>query len=345
MILEAIDEARMDGATLRKCCALIGLDVRTVQRWRKLGRDGGCDGRMGPNTRPHNKLSDKERETLIEVCTSPEFRDLSAKQIVPILAERGVYIASESTIQRVLREEKMNKHRGKKRKSQPRPVSSHVATGPNQVWSWDISYLRSPVRGSFYYLYLFMDVWSRKIVGWRVEDREDSELAAKAMESICGDQGVDTSRIILHSDNGSPMTGFTMKAKLEELGVKQSLSRPRVSNDNAFSESLFGTMKTNPGYPEKPFKCIKKARTWVGNFVQWFNTEHRHSGISFVTPSQRHEGEQEKILFAREETYRQARASNPERWSGNVRTWNRHDQVRLNSPSEKMDRVNEVRTN
>lgn len=234
--------------------------------------------------------------------------------------------------------------RGKKRERKARPVASHVATGPNQVWSWDISYLRYSVRGKYYYLCMFMDVWSRKSVGWRVEEREDSELAARTMDAICRNQGIDASKIVLHSDNGSPMTGSMMRAKLEELGVTQSLSRPRVSNDNAFSESLFGTMKSHPGYPDKPFGRIEQARTWVEKFVIWLNTEHRHSGISFVTPNQRHEGRQESIFSDREDTYRNARAKHPERWTGKTRTWNRHKEVRLNSPSKKMDKMEEERT-
>lgn len=337
MILDSIAEARAAGARLQACCELIGIDVRTIQRWQKRGPNGGKDRRAGPTTRPHNKLSEQERAKVIKIVTSPEFRDLSPKQIVPILAERGVYVASESTIQRILREDRLSKHRGKKSPPKARPIASHIATGPNQVWSWDITYLRCPIRGSFYYLYLFIDVWSRKIVGWRVEDREDSKLAAAAIESICKEQNIDSGKIVLHSDNGGPMTGYTMVAKLEELGVQPSLSRPRVSNDNAFSESMFGTLKTHPGFPDKPFRDLEHARKWVSDFVLWYNAEHRHSGISYVTPNQRHEGAQEGILLRREATYLEARSKHPERWSRSTRVWDRNLEVKLNANSKKLD--------
>ena len=330
MILKLLREARESGARLKPCCEIVGLDLRTVQRWLKHGPEGGEDRRRGPNAEPGNKLSPRERGEIIELVTSADFRDLPPSQIVPRLADMGIYVASESTIYRILKQERLARHRGRKRPGKRKRPAEHAATGPNQVWCWDITYLRSPVRGQFFYLYLFLDVWSRKLVGWRVFDREDNELAAVAFQEICIEQEIDPKGLVLHSDNGGPMKGATLVASLEKLGVHQSLSRPSVSNDNPFIESAFATAKGRPNYPDKPFVDLEAARAWVAGFVTWYNEEHRHSGISFVTPSQRHAGHHGELLAHREEVYAKAKARNPERWSGDTRNWDRHEVVRLN---------------
>lgn len=330
MILELIAEARKAGARLGPCCELIGLDVRTVQRWLKHGPDGGEDGRHGAQTPPANKLSATERAQILELLVSEEYRDLPPSQIVPRLADMGIYVASEATLYRILRSERFAAHRGRTRPQSHRKPSEHAATGPNQVWCWDITYLRSPIRGSFYYLYLFLDVWSRKVVGWHIDDCEDNVIAARVFRQICADLGVNPSGIVLHSDNGAAMKGATMVATLEKLGVLQSFSRPRVSNDNPFAESCFRTVKTRPNYPDGPFADLEAARIWVAGFVRWYNDEHRHSGISYVTPSQRHAGRHEELLEHRDRVYASAKERNPERWSGATRNWDRHSVVRLN---------------
>lgn len=330
MILELIAEARGNGARLGPCCDLIGLDVRTVQRWLKHGPEGGVDGRHGARTPPANKLSAAERDEILELLTSEEFRDLPPSQIVPRLANRGIYVASEATLYRILRADKLATHRGRTRPQSHRRPSEHVATGPNQVWCWDITYLRSPIRGSFFYLYLFLDVWSRKVVGWHVEDREDNEVAARVFRHICARLGIDPAGLVLHSDNGAPMKGATMLATLEKLGVVHSFSRPRVSDDNPFVESHFRTMKMRPNYPDRPFVDLEAAKQWVAGFVGWYNDEHLHSGISYVTPSQRHAGLHEALLAHRDRVYAQAKLKHPERWTGATRNWDRHATVRLN---------------
>ena len=330
MILELIAEARACGARLTPCCETIELDTRTVQRWLKQGPDGGEDRRQGPETEPTNKLSEAERKEVIEVATRPEFRDLSPNQLVPILADLGIYVASESTIYRILKAQRLDAHRGRTKPPKRKRPEEHVATGPNRVWCWDITFLRSPVRGSFFYLYLFLDVWSRKIVGWRVYDREDNELAAQAFEAICRAEGIDPETLVLHSDNGAAMKGATMVATLEKLGVQQSLSRPRVSDDNPFAESIFRTLKYRPNFPDKPFESVATACQWVEGFVTWYNEEHRHSGISYVTPAQRHAGLHIELLQHRERVYNDAKKRNPERWTGCTRNWDPIPTVRLN---------------
>lgn len=328
-MLDLVDEAQEAGARLAPACEILGLSVRTVQRWRAQC-DGGEDARQGPHSEPSNKLSPAEREKVLSTMNSPEFRDLPPCQIVPRLADEDRYLASESTMYRILREENQLAHREASQPRRHRRPREHVATGPNQVWSWDITYLRSPVKGQFYYLYLFVDVWSRKIVGGEVYEEECNEIASRLFETICHEQGLDPKDLILHSDNGSPMKGETFQATLERLEVVQSFSRPRVHDDNAYSESLFRTLKYRPGYPDGPFEGLGQARLWVRSFIGWYNHEHFHSSISFVPPAVRHAGDDEARLAKRRAVYERARRKNPERFASGIRQWERTEVVRLN---------------
>ena len=266
---------------------------------------------------------------LVWVIGSFSYRDLSPKQIVPTLADKGKYIASESTIYRVLKNNNLQKHREPSKPRTSKPPPTLTASGPNQVLTWDITYLRSNVRGSFYYLYLFIDIYSRKIVGFRVENREDNVLAAELINEIHTKEGMGQHGVYLHSDNGSPMKGGTLLTKLKDLGISVSYSRPRVSNDNPFSESIFRTLKYRPEYPQHPFQSIEEARQWVDDFVVWYNTKHLHSGIKFVTPESRHQQKDREILAKRKEVYERARKRHPERWSRQVRNWNPVEEVIL----------------
>ncbi|EIN00469.1 integrase catalytic subunit, partial [Paraburkholderia hospita] len=186
------------------------------------------------------------------------------------------------------------------------------------------------IRGQFFYLYLFLDVFSRKIVGWQVYAEESSALASEVLRDLCAREAIQPEQVILHSDNGGPMKGATMLATLQALGVMPSLSRPGVSNDNPYSESLFKTLKYRPAYPLKAFDTLFAARTWVGALVRWYNEEHRHSAIRFVTPAQRHANLDQDILLRRAALYQAARQRNPLRWKGPTRNWQRVDTVHLN---------------
>ena len=273
------------GARQSKVCELLSLDPGTVRSWIKQGI--GDDGRSGPKRSPRNKISAEERAEILRIVKSPEYRDLSPKQIVPLLADKGRYVASESTIYRVLREEKLLKHRSASKpatRSKPREL---VATGPNQVWSWDITYMKSRIRGSFYYSYMIMDVFSRKVVGKAVHDVESQDHAIALIQAACDAEGLDRSKLAIHSDNGGPMKGSTMISTLERMGIMQSFSRPGVSDDNPYSESLFRTAKYRPEYPSGPFASLEAARDWMSWFVSWYNNVHLHSSISFVTPGDR----------------------------------------------------------
>ena len=240
--------------------------------------------------------------------------------MVPKLADLGTYIASEASFYRVLKSENQLQHRGKTSVPQKRSKpNSYLASKPNKVWSWDITYLKSSVAGWFYRLYMLIDIYSRKIVGWEVHETESAEFAAHLINIACLAEGTCQTALVLHSDNGGPMKGATMLAKLQWLGIIPSFSRPSVSNDNPYSESLFKTLRYTPTYPEKSFESLQAARDWVYTFVHWYNEKHCHSSIGFVTPGSRHRGEDVAILRARKEVYLAAKAKHPERWSKEIK--------------------------
>jgi len=334
MILVLIDQAVQSGARLEKAAAMLELSARTLMRWRR--QDGGEDQRKGPLKAPANKLSEQEKQQILDVSTSAPFRDLSPKQIVPQLADQSVFLASESSFYRVLRQHKMLAHRQCSKPAVSRRPKEHVATGPCQVWSWDITYLQTDIRGLFFYLYMILDVWSRKIIVAQVFNEESTDHSSRLFANACMVQHVQPEGLVLHSDNGGPMKGATMQATLHKLGVIPSFSRPSVSNDNPYSESLFRTMKYRPEYPSKPFTSIEQAQSWVDGFVFWYNTQHLHSAIRFVTPDDRHFGREEHILANRQKVYEKARRRHPSRWSKTTRNWNPVRLVWLN-PEKKAD--------
>jgi len=338
MIINLIDKAVESGARLDKAADIMKLSARTIIRWRK--QSGGQDQSKGPLKASANKLSEQERQQILDTANSAPFRDLSPKQIVPKLADQGVYLASESTFYRVFKEHKMLTHRQASKPAATHHPKEHVATGPCQVWSWDITYLQTSVKGLFFYLYMIVDVWSRKVIAAQVFAEESMEHSSMLLAHACMIHGVVPDKLVLHSDNGGPMKGASMLATLHKLGVVPSFSRPSVSNDNPYSESLFRTMKYRPEYPSKPFGDIEQAQSWVDGFVFWYNTQHMHSSIRYVTPDDRHFGREEHILANRRKVYEKARRRNPDRWSKNIRNWNPVHQVWLNP--EKKDEISEM---
>lgn len=324
-----IKEAHAAGSRIKPACELLGLNIRTFQRWGLT--ESLEDKRNGPLSFPANKLTAAEQASILEVANSAEHCNQSPSQIVPNLADKEIYIASESSFYRVLKQEKMLQHRNAARPRTHRKPAELCAIKPNQLWSWDITYLTSNVRGVYYYLYMFIDIFSRKIVGFDVFDCELAEHAATIVSDAYFAEGLQAGDVILHSDNGSPMKGSTMLATLQTLGVVPSFSRPSVSDDNAYSESLFKTLKYCPQYPSKPFDSVEEARAWVKNFVQWYNNIHQHSSISFVSPNARHQELDSEILRKRKQVYEKAKQQNPNRWSKNIRKWERIEMVYLNS--------------
>jgi transposase InsO family protein len=302
-----------------------------VQRWK--ASPGGEDRRRGPKTRPANALTSAEEDDIVALLNSEEFVGLSPHQVVAKLADMKIYKASERTMYRILRRRKLQRHRQRSRPGKGRRPVEHRATGPRQVWSWDITYLRSPIRGRFWLLYMVVDVWSRKVVAAQVHDHESDELASALIDGACRREGIDRGGLVVHSDNGPAMKGKTLLATMQGLGIVPSFSRPRVSDDNPFSEALFRTLKYRPDYPDGPFASVGAAQEWVDSFVRWYNNDHQHSGIRFVTPAQRHAGYDVAILDNRKRVYAAARARAPFRWTGPTRNWTRIDVVRLNPRS------------
>lgn len=344
---EAIAQARAEGARLGSACAAVGLTLRTFQRWHG-GETLKADARRRehrPEDRvynPPNRLSQAERDAALALVNAPRFASSSPHQIVAILADEGHYLASESTLYRLLRAADQLTPRAHKAPPRPRP-RPWEATGPHQVWSWDITYLATTVRGAFFYLYLILDLYSRKIVGWEVYPEESAEHAAEVFKRAHLREAVGVADLVLHSDNGAPMKGATMLSTLQHLGVVPSFSRPSVSNDNPYSEAGFATLKGSPAFPEKPFADLPQARSWVATFVAWYNETHRHSALKFVTPDQRHRGEDRDLLAQRDALYQAAKAENPERWSGPTRNWKPPASVLLNpgKPRPRQDQSEE----
>jgi len=329
MILGLIREAQVAGARLAPACRVVGLSTRTVERWRHM--PDGEDERRGPHEQPGNALTPAEEAQVLAIMTNARYVGLSPKQLVPHLADEGLYLASESTMYRLQRRHGLRaKKRSIDRTHVTRSSTVHRATGPNQVWSWDITWLPTVVRGRYLYLYLMMDVWSRRIVGWTIANSESADTAAELVTRICHDEGIDPRGLVLHSDNGAPMRGHTMIATLQWLGIVPSFSRPHVSDDNPYSEALFRTLKHTPAYPRLPFASIESAHAWVARFVGWYNGEHRHSAIRYVTPDERHLGRECVVLAARCKLYEKARSSTPERWTRGTRDWSPVGLVVLN---------------
>lgn len=325
-MLAALDEACQAGARCKAACDLVGIATRTYKRWKQQPEDL----RTKRQFLPPNKLPEQDRRQILKIANQPEFQDLPPCQIVPRLADQDIFIASESTFYRVLKDHQMMAHRhaSKPPKHQaPRPIT---ATAPNQVWTWDITYLPSDIRGKFYFLYMVSDLYSRKIVSWEVHEQESAENAASLISRAYLREQIGNMPLVLHSDNGGPMRGAAMVSTLQKLGVIPSFSRPSVSNDNAYAEALFKTLKYRPNYPKGPFKDLASARSWLKDFSHWYNFEHRHGGIRYVTPHQRHTGLDSELLEKRHRLYEKAKARNPSRWSGSTRNWSFINEVHLN---------------
>ena len=333
-LAQDIEAAHRAGARLQLACEIAGIDVRTLQRWKAhQGLVAGDRRPQAVRATPAHALSVEERQQILCVANEARFADMPAARIVPALADEGVYLASESSFHRVLRAHGQTRHRGRaKAPRQSRPPTTHVATAPRQLWCWDMTFLPTQILGRWLYLYLILDVYSRKIVGFEVHDSDDASHAAHLVKRTALAEGIHSmlTKPVLHGDNGATLKATTVLAMLTWLGVRTSYSRPRVSDDNAFVESLFRTAKYRPEFPSGGFADLDAARQWASRFVHWYNLEHRHSGIRYVSPAQRHAGQDVAILAARHDIYLQARDRNPRRWSRQTRNWTPAGPVALN---------------
>ena len=329
-----IQEAMTNGASLEGSCKTAEISMRTYQRW-KSGNTK--DKRKGAEKHIPGKITEKEKQEIIDLCCSNEYKDSNPYDIYISLLDKKKYLASISTIYRVLKSSELLFHRSNKRQSKRKSSPGElIAVGPNQVWSWDITWLKSRVKGIFFFAYMIIDIWDKSIIGWDIHEQESEDHAKDLFERTLREEKYP--QVSIHSDNGNPMKGISLLSLFYDLGIKNSFSRPRVSNDNPFIESFFGTMKTSVKYPGK-FDSIHDARIWMADFVYWYNNHHRHSGNQYFTPSQMRDGSFIDLAESRNRTIFEAYKTKPERWSRKPRQWITSQTVVLN-PSLNTQQMN-----
>jgi len=265
------------------------------------------------SNRSHRGLSDEERRQVLDVCHDDAYVDKAPYEIYATLLDKGSYLCSISTMYRILR----NKNEVRERRNQlnhpPYTKPELLATRPNAVWSWDITKLMGPVKWTYFYLYVILDIFSRYVVGWMIAGRESAELAGLFIEETCIKQGIDFDQLTVHSDRGPVMKAKTMAQLLADLGITRSFSRPYVSNDNPFSESHFKTLKYRPAFPKR-FGCLEDAKSFCQGFFTWYNQEHRHTGIGLMTPEVVHYGLASEVITQRNQVLMEAYRTHPERF-------------------------------
>ena len=270
-----------------------------------------------PATRPQPELvralSDAEREAVHHTLNSERFADQAPREVYATLLDEGTYLCSPRTMYRVLDEHAEVRERRAQLRHPAYAKPELLATRPNQVWSWDITKLLGPAKWIYYYLYVMLDIFSRYVVGWLIADREAGSLAELLIAEACAKQQIARDQLTIHADNGGPMIAKPVTLLMADLGVSPSHSRPHVSNDNPFSEAQFKTMKYQPDYPER-FGSQVDARTWAQTFFPWYNDEHHHSGIGYLTPAAVHYGDASRLFAERQQTLKAAYAAHPERF-------------------------------
>lgn len=333
VVIALIDEAIESGARQFRACTVINLDERRLRNWRKTE----SDGRIGGYRSEDQALTEAEKDLIIEAVDTDEMKELPAKQIHLRLMDRGIYVSSYSAFRRVLKERNMpqvKRHAAKTNRKRP----ELAATEPNQIWCWDITWLESRTKGRYLYLYMIIDMFSRKVVGWDVAAQENGPLAKALFARTLEAEGVSEHQLIVHSDNGKPMRSRTLRALYTLLKVTASYGRPHTSNDNAFAESLFATFKGRVAFPEY-FRTIEAARAFCAEFFQWYNDEHRHSGLDYVTPSQVHTGAHLDIFARRNALLEQHRLQHPKRHGGQPKIYGLPDIVRLKHRVPEVDTI------
>lgn len=290
-------------------CKALGIGRATY--FRKRSSAQGTTRRVRPA--PPRKLSEAERAAVLAVLHEARFADLAPAEVHAALLTEGKYLCSLRTMHRILAENDEAKERRNlaRRATYTRPEL--LATGPNQLWSWDITKLRGPVKWSYFHLYVIIDVFSRYVVGWMVAHREAAALAEQLIATTCERQQIQAEQLTLHADRGSSMRSRPVAFLLADLGVTKTHSRPHVSNDNPYSESQFKTMKYRPGFPEK-FGCVEDARAFCVDFFAWYNDEHHHGGLAMFTPADVHFSRIDERLAQRQATLDAAYEAHPERF-------------------------------
>jgi len=292
---------------ITRTCEALGVSRAGYYRSRKPRAE------RAPRPTPPRALTPAERDTVLGVLHEPRFVDLSPGEIHAILLDESTYYCSERTMYRILDAAREVRERRDQARHPHYAAPELLATCPKQLWSWDITRLMGPTKWTYYYLYVIMDVFSRKVVGWMVAHRESAALAEKLIKATCKRQGISRGQLTIHADRGSSMTSKPVALLLADLGVTKTHSRPHVSNDNPYSEAQFRTLKYRPGFPDR-FGCIEHARSVCADLVAWYNTEHRHVGLGLLTPDDVHYGRAEEKLALRAAVLAKAHAAHPERF-------------------------------
>lgn len=323
-IVSAIDVAVTSGARLFKACEAIQLCQRRLRRWRKTEEDG----RKGGYRAHAQKLSEPEKDAIVAALQLPGIEDLPIKVAHATLLDQNICLASPSTFVRVVKERGVQRKNRATRRAQNAKRPELVATAPGQVWCWDITWLDAPLKGTYFYLYMAIDMFSRKVVAWEVFSKEDGTLARDLFAQTLEIEGIPPGQIMIHADNGKPMRSKKLRALFDDLGVKASYGRPHTSNDNAFAESLFATFKGRVSFPEH-FESIQSARSFCLEFFTWYNCFHLHSSLDFVTPQSVHEGLHSEIFANRNLQLEANRLTHPSRHGGKRKTYGIPTEVRL----------------
>lgn len=288
----------------------LGVSRATVYRHR---RPDPADAVIKPRPKPKRSLTEVERQAVLDVLHSPRFVDQSPTEVYATLLDERTYLCSARTMYRILAENKEVRERRNQLRHPAYQKPELLATGPNQVWSWDITKLMGPAKWSYFYLYVIIDIYSRCVVGWMVATRESAELAKRLIHDTKIKQGITPGQLIIHADRGTSMRSKAVALLLSDLGITKTHSRPHTSNDNPYSEAQFKTLKYRPDFPAR-FGSIEDARAFCRGFFQWYNTEHHHSGIGLLTPETLHYGRAEAVTNARQEVLQAAYAAHPERF-------------------------------
>jgi putative transposase len=298
-------------------CDVLGVPRSTLYRSRRPGGLG--KPRVTARPGPSRALSGAERAEVRAVLNSERFQDCAPREVYATLLDEGAYRCGWRTMYRILSEQGELRERRNQLRHPAYARPELLATGPNQLWSWDITKLRGPVKWSYYYLYVILDVYSRYVVGWMIAERESAELAQELIAESCAKQGIQPGQLTVHADHGSAMTAKAVALLMSDLGVNKTHSRPHVSNDNPYSESQFKTLKYGPTYPGR-FGSLVDARGWAQAFFAWYNHEHHHSGLELLTPADVHYGRAEILLAQRQAVLQRAYAEHPERFVNGVPT-------------------------
>lgn len=304
--MKAVDKLSKQVGIVAACQAL-GVPRSTFYRAKRPRQE------PKPRPTPKNALQSEEREQVLQVLNSEQFQDSAPRQVYAVLLDNETYLCSVSTMYRILRANQLVRERRDQLSHPTYTKPELLATGPNELWSWDITKLRGPAKWTYYYMYAILDVFSRYVTGWLIAERESAGLAEQLIAETCAKQGIEPDQLTLHADRGSAMRSKTVALLLADLGVTKTHSRPYVSNDNPYSESQFKTMKYRPDYPDR-FGSIQDARAWARTFFQWYNHEHRHSGVALLTPATVHYGQAQAVIDRRQKVLQAAYAAHPERF-------------------------------